>query len=142
MKRNNIVAQFSWTDDLTTGNALIDGDHRKLITMVNALYESMAQGHAKDILSKVLNNLIVYTKEHFGREEAEMQRINYAASLSHKSEHTKLIKQVLDLKASVDRGEGLNVVTISSFLSDWLRNHILTVDMKLAAALKQRMQSA
>ncbi|MBE0622586.1 MAG: hemerythrin family protein [Burkholderiales bacterium] len=136
------MAQFSFTDDLITGNALIDGDHRKLITMVNALFDSMAQGHANDIMSKVLNNLIVYTKEHFGREEAEMQRINYAASLSHKSEHTKLIKQVLDLKATVDRGEKINVVTISSFLSNWLREHILTVDMKLATALKQRAQTA
>jgi hemerythrin-like metal-binding protein len=138
----NFMAQFSWTDDLITGNALIDGDHRKLISMVNALFESMAKGQANEIMSKVLNNLIVYTKEHFGREEAEMLRIRYAASLSHKSEHTKLIKQVLDLKATLDRGEKVNVVSVSGFLSDWLRHHILTVDMKLAAALKHQAQTA
>ena len=136
------MAQFSWTDDLITGNALIDGDHRKLISMVNALFDSMAKGQANEIMSKVLHNLIVYTKEHFGREEAEMQRIKYAATLSHKSEHTKLIKQVLELKAMLDAGEKVNVVTVSTFLSDWLRNHILTVDMRLAAALQKQPQSA
>ncbi|MFA5913280.1 MAG: bacteriohemerythrin [Burkholderiales bacterium] len=136
------MAQFSWTDDLCTGNSLIDGDHRKLISMVNALLDSMAKGQANDIMSKVLNNLILYTKEHFGREEAEMQRIRYVASLSHKSEHTKLIKQVLELKASLDAGERINAVSVSGFLCDWLRNHILTVDMKLAAALKSQPQAA
>ena len=85
------MAHFSWTDDLSTGSALIDGDHRKLINMINALFDSLEKGQANDIMGKVLNNLIVYTKEHFGREEAEMQRINYAASIAHKSEHTKLL---------------------------------------------------
>ena len=136
------MAQFSWTDDLCTGNALIDGDHRKLINMVNALLDSMARGQANDIISKVLNNLIIYTREHFGREEAEMQRVRYVASISHKSEHTKLIRQVAELKAALDAGQKINVLAVSSFLCDWLRNHILTVDKKLAAALKEQAQTA
>ncbi len=136
------MAQFLWTDDLCTGNEFIDGDHRKLISMVNALFDSMAKGHANEIISKVLHNLIIYTKEHFGREEAEMKRIRYAAWISHKSEHTKLIDQVAELKASLDAGEKINILTVSSFLGDWLRNHILTVDKKLAAALKSQMQTA
>lgn len=130
------MANFLWTDDLSTGNELIDGDHRKLINMVNALFDSMAKGHANEIISKVLHNLIIYTKEHFSREEAEMLRIRYAASISHKSEHTKLISQVAALKASLDAGEKINVMAVSSFLGNWLRDHILTVDKKLAAALK------
>ena len=136
------MANFAWTDDLITGNELIDGDHRKLISMVNALFDSMAKGQANDIMSKVLHNLIIYTKEHFGREEAEMKRINYSASITHKAEHTKLIQQVLDLKAKLDGGEKINAVSVSTFLSSWLRDHILTVDMRLAAALQKHAQTA
>ena len=136
------MAHFLWTDDLSTGNELIDGDHLKLISMINALFDSMAKGHANEIISKVLHNLIIYTREHFAREEAEMQRIRYAASISHKSEHTKLLHQVAELKASLDSGERINVSTLSSFLGNWLRNHILTVDKRLAAALKNQMQTA
>ena len=136
------MAQFSWSNDLITGNDLIDNDHRKLITMVNALFDSMAKGQANDIMSKVLNNLIIYTKEHFGREEAEMKRINYSASISHQAEHAKLIKQVLELKEKLDSGDKINAVSVSGFLSDWLRNHILAVDMRLAAALKKHAQPA
>lgn len=38
------MARFSWTDDLYTGSSLIDGDHRKLVDLVNALFESMQSG--------------------------------------------------------------------------------------------------
>ena len=136
------MAQFLWTDELITGNTLIDGDHRKLINMVNALFDAMAKGQANEIISKVFNNLIIYTKAHFGREEKEMERIRYESYISHKSEHSKLIKQVAELKASLDAGQRVNIVTVSAFLSDWLRNHILTVDKKLAAALLAEKQAA
>ena len=116
---------------------MIDNDHRKLINMANAFFEALANGQGNDVQSKVLNNLIVYTREHFGREEAEMQRINYASSAAHKNEHTKLIQQVGELKAKLDSGGKLNAVTIYNFLSDWLRNHILLVDKKLALTLKK-----
>ena len=136
------MAHFPWTDDLLTGNAFIDSDHRKLISMVNALFDALAKGQANDIIGRVMNNLIIYTKEHFAREEAEMQRVRYAASLTHGSEHGKLIKRVVELKRSMDAGEKVNVVAMSSFLSDWLRNHILTADRKLAEALRGHKQAA
>ena len=136
------MAQFLWTDDLVTGNALIDDDHRKLISMANAVFDAMAKGQANEIISKVLNNLIIYTKAHFGREEREMERIRYESYISHKSEHTKLVKQVEELKATLDAGQKTNVVKVYGFLSDWLRNHILTVDKKLAAALQAERRAA
>ena len=67
------MAQFLWTDDLSTGNSMIDNDHRKLINMANSFFDAMSNGQGNEIQSKVLNNLIAYTKEHFSREEAEMQ---------------------------------------------------------------------
>ena len=130
------MAHFSWTDELATGNTFIDNDHRKLITMVNALFDAMAKGQANEIMSKVLNNLIIYTREHFAREEAEMERTHFAGTVAHKYEHSQLLAQVLELKTKLDTGGKVNAVAISGFLSDWLRSHILTVDMKLASALK------
>jgi hemerythrin-like metal-binding protein len=132
------MAQFSWTDDLCTGSTLMDGDHGKLVGFVNALYETMESGRGNDRMSKAMNDLIAYTGEHFGREEAEMERIQYVAALAHKSEHTKLQKQLVELKEMLDAGGKLNVPAIADFLSGWLREHILTTDMKFAAALKQR----
>ncbi|MFH1516496.1 MAG: bacteriohemerythrin [Pseudomonadota bacterium] len=136
------MEQIVWTDDLRTGNALIDGDHRKLISLVNALCAAMAKAQANGSMSKAMNDLIVYSKEHFGREEAEMERIQYVASIAHVSEHAKLIKQIVELKAMLDAGGRINVVAVASFLREWLCKHILTADMKLAIALRTQTPTA
>ncbi len=136
------MAQFSWTDDLYTGSTLIDGDHGKLIGLVNVLFETMESGQGNERMSKAMNDLIAYTGEHFGREEAEMGRIQYVAALAHKGEHTKLLKQLVELKQMLDARGRINVPAVADFLSGWVRDHILTTDMKLAASLKQQHGSA
>jgi hemerythrin-like metal-binding protein len=134
------MERFSWTDELVTGSALIDGDHRRLVSLVDALFQAMAKERARDVMSKALSDLVAYTKEHFGREEAEMARIRYVASLAHASEHARLVKQIVELQAVLDAGGKINNVAVAEFLDQWLRHHILTMDMKLAAALKGRHQ--
>ena len=136
------MAQFSWTDDLYTGSSLIDGDHRKLVDLVNAFFQSMQGGQGNGRVSKAMNDLIAYTREHFAREEAEMECIRYVAALAHRAEHIKLVKQLVELKEMLDAGGRMNIPAVAGFLSGWLRDHILTTDMKLAAALKQQHSSA
>jgi len=132
------MAHFSWTDDLYTGSTLIDGDHRKLIGLVNALFETMESGQGNGHMSKAMNDLIAYAGEHFAREEVAMERIHYVAALAHQAAHIRLLKQIVELKAMLDAGGRINVPAVSDFLGEWLREHILTADMKLAAALKKQ----
>ncbi|MHB8666512.1 MAG: bacteriohemerythrin [Burkholderiales bacterium] len=131
------MAKFSWTDDLYTRNALIDGDHHQLVDRVNALFEAMDSGEGNARISKAMNDLIACAEAHFGREQAEMERIEYVAALAHRGEHAKLIRQLVELRAMLERGGKINVPAVTDFLADWLRDHILTADMKLAAALRQ-----
>jgi len=136
------MARFSWTDDLYTGSTLIDSDHRKLIGLVNALFETMEDGQDSARMRPALNALLTYTAEHFDREQAEMARIQYVAALAHESEHHRLLQQLAGLKQMLDAGGRLNLPAIADFLSRWLRDHILTADMKLAAVLTQQRSAA
>ena len=136
------MEQLSWTDDLRTGNALIDGDHRTLIDLVNAFCQAMTLSQASDVMGKTMDELVAYTKAHFAREEAEMQRIQYVALRAHTFEHAKLVKQVVELKGTLDAGGRLNVPAVASFLKDWLLDHIQTADIKLAKALKSQALTA
>ena len=131
------MAQFSWTDDLYTGSGFIDGDHRELVDLVNAFFLSMQGGERDGRASKAMDDLIAYAREHFAREETEMERIGYVAALAHRAEHTKLLRQLIELKEMLDAGGRINVPAVADFLSGWLRDHILAADMKFAAALKQ-----
>ena len=128
------MVQFSWTEDLYTHNTLIDGDHSELIRLINVLFEAM-QSAENERMRKAMHALIAYTGEHFAREEAEMERIEYVAALAHKAEHGKLLQQVVELEEMLDAGGKINIPAVADFLSDWLRTHILATDMKLAAAL-------
>ena len=130
------MVQFCFTEDLYTGSNLIDGDHHKLVELINAFFESM-QSEDGARMSKALHALIAFTGEHFAREEIEMERIQYVAALAHKGEHTKLLKQIAELNDMLDAGGKINIPAVADFLNEWLRDHILTADMKLAAALKK-----
>jgi hemerythrin-like metal-binding protein len=131
------MAQFSLTDDLCTGSTLIDGDHRNLVDLVNAFFQSMQSGQDNGRVSEAMKDLIAYTGEHFVREEREMERIKYVAALAHRAEHTTLLAQLVELREMLDAGGRMNIPAVADFLSQWLRDHIVAVDMKLAAALKQ-----
>ena len=136
------MTQFSWTDDLYTGSSLMDGDHRNLVAFVNAFFQSMQGGEDTGGVNKAMNDLIACTGEHFFREEAEMERVQYVAALAHRNEHTKLLKQLVELQEMLDAGGRMNIAAVADFLSGWLRDHILTTDMKFAATLRQRSGSA
>ena len=135
------MAQFLWTDDLHTGNALIDGDHGKLINRLNALFEALSAAADGQRLAQAMQDLIDYTREHFDREDAEMERIQYVAALAHGSEHVKLLGQLTELQAMLLAGGKINAPAVGDFLNHWLRHHILTADKKLAAALRSETAS-
>lgn len=130
------MTYLTWSEDLAVGNNLIDGDHRKLIDMANRLHEVMQEGRGKDVLGKVLNNLIVYTQEHFKREEELMRKLRFDGLDDHKHEHEKLLEQVLDMQQKFERGAVSLSIQMLHFLRDWLIDHIGESDKKLAAAAK------
>ena len=129
------MAFFNWTADLNVGNHLIDEDHKRLVALVNELYDAMKSGKGNSILGEILNELIKYTSSHFSREERLMQEIQYPGYQEHKAEHVKLVGEVLDLQAKFKAGSTTLSVSAFNFLSDWLRNHIKSRDVMVGKAL-------
>ncbi len=128
------MAYLAWSNDLAVGNTFIDADHQRLIDMVNRLHEVMQEGRGKEVLGKVLNNLVTYTREHFRREEDLMRRIGYADRAAHLHEHEKLLQQVDELQSKFDSGATTLSIQVLHFLRDWLINHIGKSDKALAEA--------
>lgn len=131
------MTYYIWTNNLSTGNAQIDEDHRKLYEMINAFHNAIEQNRGKDVTGRVLNNLVNYYRVHFKREEEAMLRINYAGYLEHKLAHENFIREVDLLKKNFDSGVTINPAYIGRMLTDWLREHIAAVDAKLARVLQE-----
>lgn len=123
------MALMTWTPEMSVGVHAFDEDHKKLIALVNDLHEGVMSGHRKEVLNHVLTELVRYTREHFGREEALFARTGYPAGAAHRKEHDELTQKAVALLERFKEGGGamLSMETMT-FLKDWLAHHILTVD--------------
>ena len=95
----------------------------------------MSAGRGKDVVGTILNRLVLYTHEHFGREELIWKAGRYAGLEKHKKEHADLLKTVTEFKAKYDKGTIALSVDVMEFLRDWLTNHILKSDNDAANAI-------
>ena len=122
---------MTWNDKLSVGIATIDNEHKRLVGMVNDLYDAVMAGKGKDSLGKILDGLIDYTKVHFAHEEQFFAKTGYADAVAHKKEHDALAKQVLDVQAKYKSGAVSTLsLEVLNFLKNWLANHIQVSDKK------------
>ena len=60
---------FEWKDDYNVHVALIDGQHKELIKIIDDLYQSILQKNSNEIISQIFDRLNAYAIYHFGTEE-------------------------------------------------------------------------
>ena len=71
------MALIPWTEELSVGIPAIDEQHQKLITLINELHRAIESGKGHEKLERIVDELLVYTREHFGYEEGIFTRVNY-----------------------------------------------------------------
>jgi len=130
------MAYFEWNADFETGIKEIDNQHKKMIGYVNELVSSIHDGNGNETAGKLLLNLIEYTKTHFMLEEKAFYRFEYYDIERHTKEHVEFIKKIMEFNEANKRNEILLGNKLSTFLIDWVKNHILYEDMKYAPILK------
>ncbi len=131
----------SWTEDLVTGDAMMDRDHRYMVGLIGKLHDAAESGKGRTIIALVFEELISYTASHFGREEKLMREIRYPDFARHKVEHDELVAEVAALKRDFDCGKLELSSEIFLGLADWLLRHIEASDKRLGAASRSRRTS-
>jgi hemerythrin len=122
---------MEWNEKLSVGVASLDADHKKLVALVNELYDAIQSGKGGDALGRILDGLISYTVHHFRNEEQFFASTGYPASAAHKQEHEALTKQVLVVQQKFKAGAtGTLTLEVMNFLRTWLINHIQGSDKK------------
>jgi hemerythrin len=120
-----------WNDKLSIGVSSVDEQHKKLVGILNELYEAVQarQGHEK--LGTLFNELIDYTVYHFRHEEALFAKTGYPAASEHKKEHEELTRQVLEKKQKYEDGAASTLpIELLNFLRRWLLTHIAGSDKR------------
>ena len=126
------MALLQWTSQLSLNIQEVDRQHMKLVDLVNELDLAMRSGRGKDVVGGVLDRLVDYTSYHFGAEERLMETHGYTGLLRHKQEHLAFVKKVVDFRAGYAQGKSGLSITVMTFLSDWLVNHIKGTDRQYA----------
>ena len=129
---------YKVTDDLLTGNTLIDEQHKQLFDAINALLEACSQGKGRDSLKSTTSFLYDYTAKHFADEEKLQLASKYPDYTNHKQYHEGYKKVVRELMDQLEK-DGPTIVLVgkvNTAVAGWLINHIKREDVKGAAQIR------
>ncbi|MGM0498451.1 MAG: bacteriohemerythrin [Bacteroidota bacterium] len=130
---------FQWKDSMSVEIDEIDKQHMQLVSLIDNLYNAMAQGKGQEELDTIFGELFDYAKTHFFTEEKYMFVHQYPGYEEHKKEHEKFIEEVKSYKKTFDEGDYKASVKVANFLKDWLTNHIMKTDQQYGPYLRERI---
>ncbi len=133
---------FVWGPLFKTDIPELDAQHQRLLNMVNQLNQMLIETEQWDPRPQeffgVVDELRAYIQIHFGTEEGLMKAFSFdpAREQSHRQVHRSFVRQMerLTMEAHVNPTE--TIAHLLGFLSKWLINHIVGVDVPMAHGLK------
>lgn len=128
---------FVWDESYNVGIEEIDQDHKRLVTLINDLYEAMQDGSGGALLLPIFSALRNYTETHFAREERFIVECDAPDQESHFQEHKQMMAKLAELESRHRSGEAAISLQTLTFLRDWLKNHICVVDQAMAEQLRE-----
>lgn len=136
------MALIEWDDSLKLGIAVVDRQHERLVGIINRLQEAMLEGRGAEVISGILDELIIYTATHFSMEEKYFAQFDYSDAEEHKREHDALIEKVNafanDFEHALRDAKPTLAKELLQFLQIWWRYHMMETDSKFVALFKQK----
>ncbi|RKT46690.1 bacteriohemerythrin [Thiocapsa rosea] len=138
-----------WRDEWCMGIPALDADHRRLVTLVNALLASQSgaehglgitgDDREPDIADSGslarFEDLLDHLRHHFEREEALMLSIDYDDFQTHKCEHSLQLAELTELRRQMlrERGDAFTQESLQ-WVKRWCFDHFIAEDRRLARA--------
>ena len=122
------MAKTIWTSNLNTGIEAIDKQHRMIVDYINQLDDARTCGGKKELVAKVIHNLVAYTISHFNYEEKMLEQAGYPFLKAHQNVHQLFAKRLSEYHERFKRGENISE-ELHSFMFNWLFGHIRHDDM-------------
>jgi len=142
------MKRIVWDDTLSTGNSLVDADHKRLIEMINHLFDAIERGTTSSKeLNTIFDEIEAYTVYHFEREEALMHAeclsFKDAAEIEHHlQQHQNFVSAIPKLKEKLLRSSDKETaIGVVDFLAHWLLEHIIVEDLTLRQCFTKEQRS-
>lgn len=130
---------LSLPEELSIGIHELDDQHRALYAEINRLRDAMKAHELQKVLP-MADYLVKYATEHFALEERLMVEAGYPGFPAHLAHHAAFKQDLARWRARLarDGASASLVVELSSWMADWLRDHIRKVDAEMAKFLRAR----
>ncbi len=123
------MAMITWTKELGVAISEFDDDHRRLIELINNLWDASEHRGGHEVLDGIFGQLADYTRDHFAREEDLFAKWDYPGAANHAEAHRKLVVTLDELRAKFRQSRSQLVADdVFDFLREWLIKHILGDD--------------
>jgi hemerythrin len=127
-----------WTDELLTGIAKVDEQHKWLVDATNQLHAEICKPDAdRAVAGQILVGLVDYTFKHFAMEEKLFESLDYPDTDAHFEQHNMFTDNVTTLLMRHNSGETVSVEALD-LLKNWLVEHIMKTDKAYVPFLKQK----
>lgn len=136
-KSDKMNVYMPWTKELELGVKMFDDQHKKLIDLINQLYDAIRDNRVKNVIDKILNDLVAYTVYHFNTEEEMFKKYGYSEAAKHRQIHEDLKSTVADVKNKIESGQAVIGFNIIAFLENWVKTHIMGEDRKYIELFKK-----
>lgn len=128
---------FEWDDKFSVGNSTMDSHHMKIFDILNIIHDAAREGRGEQVIEAQLNELASYTKYHFDEEDKLMVQTGYPQLEAQRQAHKAFLAKIDEYRDEVAKGNALFVVgSVAVTVKDWLKQHILTMDMQYEDYLK------
>jgi two-component system chemotaxis response regulator CheY len=126
-----------WKEQLSVGNNVIDADHKQLIEIINLVERSLMTINRSE-LTLAFDSLTQYSKVHFAKEEKIAGAAGYTQVAHLHKSHEALLKKLDHLKQEIgEEWAASSIEHFTTFLRDWLINHVVKEDMLMKPFLEK-----
>jgi len=142
MEKTKEQTYISWDKSFEIGIPLIDGQHKKLVSLCDSFYQSLLKSRSngnsllwESSLVVALHECTDYVREHLRQEELLMKAAGYADFAAHKKMHDTFALKILEMDSSFETVSLGDTVNFVKFLYDWIIQHIAHTDKQYVKAV-------
>lgn len=116
----------------------MDTQHKKLIDLINKLYNVIRKNESIGIVDDVLKEMIKYGEIHLKNEEDLLKDNNYPDITNHIAQHQYYLEKLDAIMTESIREKELAAKDTYAFLREWWMTHIVAEDKKYGEFLKSK----
>jgi len=125
------MSLLEWKPDFSVGIASMDFEHKKMIRMINEIYDELLHHKDADSIEQFLGDIHAAINAHFALEERLMKDAGYTEYEAHKNDHEELLDQIRDMMDEFRADPENGFTLLRENLADWFEAHFASFDARL-----------